>query len=993
MSSSNGATSRSTVPQVSELEAAAIMRQAIAAGARRPTPQTQEPAQDQDTEMAGEPQVLATPTLEALVARLNLKVAGGDTSLNPGSYLPSFKKGNLTEQIAADILNQFVTKAAILLDKIKMAEKILRETMTHTQVDYWGYIAINTNRVTLSKDSVQTLKKQFDDLLVQAIKTDKIALIAQCQKELDEGLCKGLSDALNVSSISIENNDHLGAAGKNYAYKIIAATATEFTAQVQALRMQAEFTQVKAGLKVFKHSVFYWLLPRIQNLYEILTKRSSSHPDPKDHQERLSPEEGERQTTTPLPSKQGTKQVQRTKRVNEGSEQKEECTFKAPGKEEYTQAEWKRQKVRQEQQAQEVAMLDEDVFSGVNNISSLLSIPHDILYVLNKGVNFNIQKQPRYDILNTELKKLKRGVYKQFKNDDFTKAQILFDAYKPKLFEELTQLRISNPHAPLLNKIKKTIKFMQMNKLIIGPADKNLGLTIMDLSWYLNHLRSIFDDKRNYFRLTNDKYDDRALNNMIEELRQDSKHFRFNFEGLDSAIIAIEKRHSNRHQEKGFVVPVMYLLPKIHKTPFGVRPIVPSFPWITHTISELIDRETRVILQDFSHDLPDTPTLIRALEKYPFDLQYDYFVFSYDVINMYGNIDFFEASDTIRNFFGNRDPRKDKIFMILRLALWVISNTYVSDGRDTYRQTTGLPMGTPMAPAIARLFACCVENGSHHKGTTANSIFLDVDDDLFDELDSLRNMEYTFDIFRYIDDGFTIFKIPRFEGTYSYHVEVAKELFDCFDISLHKLYGSCKSINITIDHGVHGREAVMLDLLVKIIDEGYNYRFDIAPYDKPMNKHLYTDPETYFPNKYIFNWINGENQRLIRNSSLQSHHQTAQDHFTKYLICRNYPERVIKEQLQLHSYEERGILLHPLENDQPSDIDSSIKETRIFLSNISGRAKLEQFGRNIVQSMYNTNKVKYENYKTTWVIYRGSNLRDELNRYNRQILGVNPTIE
>ncbi|KAG0040965.1 hypothetical protein BGZ83_002394 [Gryganskiella cystojenkinii] len=207
--------------------------------------------QDQDLEMGGDPHV-GTPTLEQLVAKLNERIGQGNNTLNPGSYLPSFKKGVVTEQVAADILNQFVNKAAILLDKSKMAEKVLRELLNHTAIGYWGHPVVNSNRVTLSKEASQSLKTKYDELLIQTIRNDKANLIAQCNRELETGLSNGLRDALNASSISIDNNMHLNEAGKTYAFSLIKATATEFVAQVQALRTKAEFIQVKAGLKVQK---------------------------------------------------------------------------------------------------------------------------------------------------------------------------------------------------------------------------------------------------------------------------------------------------------------------------------------------------------------------------------------------------------------------------------------------------------------------------------------------------------------------------------------------------------------------------------------------------------------------------------------------------------------------------------------------------------------------------------------------------------------------
>jgi hypothetical protein len=110
-----------------------------------------------------------------------------------------------------------------------------------------------------------------------------------------------------------------------------------------------------------------------------------------------------------------------------------------------------------------------------------------------------------------------------------------------------------------------------------------------------------------------------------------------------------------------------------------------------------------------------------------------------------------------------------------------------------------------------------------------------------------------------------------------------------------------------------------------------------------------------------------------------------------YLLHRNYPEHVIKEQLQLHHYEEREKLLYRPPNDQPSNPDIiEKKEKRFYLHNIAGRDKVEHFGRSVYQDIIKSNSERYDKYQTTWITFRGSNLRDELNKYNRKILSSRP---
>ncbi|KAG9062577.1 hypothetical protein KI688_005492 [Linnemannia hyalina] len=221
----------------------------IAASAAQALAQAQDP---DDSEMGVDRPPAGSTTLDDLIIRLGLATQTEGSSLHPGSYLPSFKKGALSEKVAADILHKFVNRAAVLMDKVKAAEKVLRELNVHTTADYWGKPFVNNNRVTLSKEAQASLNAEYNLLLVNVIRNDKVSVIAKAQEELDQTLPKNLSDALQASLVSIETNDRLTMQGKDYTRTLLKAAAQEFVTQVQALRVTAELEAVNNGLKKIK---------------------------------------------------------------------------------------------------------------------------------------------------------------------------------------------------------------------------------------------------------------------------------------------------------------------------------------------------------------------------------------------------------------------------------------------------------------------------------------------------------------------------------------------------------------------------------------------------------------------------------------------------------------------------------------------------------------------------------------------------------------------
>src|SRR5690349_6797230 len=180
-------------------------------------------------------------------------------------------------------------------------------------------------------------------------------------------------------------------------------------------------------------------------------------------------------------------------------------------------------------------------------------------------------------------------------------------------------------------------------------------------------------------------------------------------------------------------------------------------------------------------------------------------------------------------------------------------------------------MGTPMAPTYASLFMC--EYESHYFSGIATSL----EGQIWKHIGPMLEKYY----FRYIDDGIMI---------WPWGEELAYEFLQHFQ------QGS-SSISLTHEIAYVGQRLPFLDLYVSLVpvSDG-SLRVFVEPYDKPMNLHIYANPETYYPNKYIFNWIGGEHIRLIRNSGNPEVYFKAIKEFRDYLLRRNYPRDEIQVQ-------------------------------------------------------------------------------------------------
>ena len=273
-------------------------------------------------------------------------------------------------------------------------------------------------------------------------------------------------------------------------------------------------------------------------------------------------------------------------------------------------------------------------------------------------------------------------------------------------------------------------------------------------------------------------------------------------------------------------------------------------------------------------------------------------VTSYDVVDMYNSIDQHAAIHGIlalADMSGWRAKQSDKFWnKIVILTQWVFDSSLVTYGGIVYKQKRGLPMGSPLSPVIANLYMAYLE-----------AEFTYVDHMLFGDIWYLR----------YLDDVLILSTgAKRYKYRDDYHpAEVQMDqLIQCIS---DKSGGSIK-FESSGKAFRPGDYVEFLDLKISIyelrITEGAARRFTLhtAVYDKPTNLHIYTDPSTFYPFRYVYSWIQGENIRYIRNSSLEVEYLDTLDKFRTFLFRRGYCESLIVKFIALNTFDDRDELLN-----------------------------------------------------------------------------------
>jgi hypothetical protein len=142
--------------------------------------------------------------------------------------------------------------------------------------------------------------------------------------------------------------------------------------------------------------------------------------------------------------------------------------------------------------------------------------------------------------------------------------------------------------------------------IIIKPSDKNLGVTVMNREWYLAEAHSQLNNPSVYTKISHFP----NVTEMIAVL----KSLTVNQSWLSQhKTLKLFKDLTIDHTLDRVKLCRIYFLPKLHKTPIGMRPICASQGWITYWTSVYIHLTVFPLLTKIPTYIANSGQLIRKL--------------------------------------------------------------------------------------------------------------------------------------------------------------------------------------------------------------------------------------------------------------------------------------------------------------------------------------------------------------------------------------------
>lgn len=419
-------------------------------------------------------------------------------------------------------------------------------------------------------------------------------------------------------------------------------------------------------------------------------------------------------------------------------------------------------------------------------------------------------------------------------------------SYLSSVKENLTMVLHNTPFKRGSYFVKEIEQFASWasGRVIVKPADKNLGLTVMSVDFYENLCLDYLE--KNCICLLDSE-------NMVVDFMHHSTGKLLN---KHRSAVSGEVWQSLYFEEMQLKhVASFYGLPKLHKQPISLRPIVASHSaplsklslWLSKVLSPCVSR-----LDSYLRDSSDLSTILTTT-TFPKDCVF----LTFDVVSMYPNMNRDKAVQGVWTALqlGGYDKAPNWAHFAVDITKMLFDHGYSMFDGKVYKQTSGIAMGTNAAPDLANCYLTPYEIDFHQ---VQESIML-----------------YK----RFIDDGMSIVN----------SVDTAKAI-------IHTLKQS--GLDFTFDISTESVHFLDLEIFKGPLFANTGL-LSFRTYRKTMNRFLYLPAFSAHHPSTIRSWVYAEVLRLRNTNLLDSDFLDAFDFFLDMLIKRGYDINLIESSLNM----------------------------------------------------------------------------------------------
>ena len=448
---------------------------------------------------------------------------------------------------------------------------------------------------------------------------------------------------------------------------------------------------------------------------------------------------------------------------------------------------------------------------------------------------------------------------------------IQLDTYIQKLLDDVSNpqlLQHAENQLQMNLSIKERQAILQLKSnpnIVIKPADKNLGPTILDKSWYLEEANRQLSDSTVYTKVNQVPFD--HIHSRLQQIIKNTPPST-GLSNNESSFLLHPFTTEETHKKN---IPHFYLTPKIHKQPLKGRPIVANHSWCLKNVAVYLDRKLQPIVKKLPNVLDNTLPLLRLLSQSKFPPHVN--LVTADVSSLYTNIPHDLGLTAVKTTLLAAGTPSCQVDLLLQLLELVLTNNYFEFHGDYYHQISGTAMGSQMAPCYANIVMHYIEKDWYTKHRRQILLYR-----------------------RYLDDLFIVMNTGN---------EQASQVIENFN-NIHP------KIQVTATYS--NQSANFLDLTIYKGPLFYSSKMlDTKCYSKTYAQFLYLPFKSYHPRSTKIAMVKGEAIRLLRNSSNSNAFNAALQQLKKHLKVRGYPDSFVTDSLKEVNFNSRPLYLKPKE--------------------------------------------------------------------------------
>ena len=239
---------------------------------------------------------------------------------------------------------------------------------------------------------------------------------------------------------------------------------------------------------------------------------------------------------------------------------------------------------------------------------------------------------------------------------------------------------------------EKALKcLMNDENIVIRPADKGSGITIVDKDEYVRTVEhDIQNNQETYKKVDSDQTD--TVNTKVKRIVKDLYH-----QGLIDEQIKNYIMPNTYHTRKGIVKAN----PKVHKKNIPYRTIVSTINHPTQRLAEVAEKELEEHVTNLPSHIKDTTDFLKKVETIKENIPDDFILFTMDVKALYPSIPRQETIKACKEALERRTDQTISTAAVIKMIETVLENSTFSFNNQHYVQTDGTAIGSKLGKNLA----------------------------------------------------------------------------------------------------------------------------------------------------------------------------------------------------------------------------------------------------------------------------------------------------